>query len=139
MYTEGFCHSLGHGHAPSDVHLSNSSRVSKSSSCTLQIPVFSILNSARSNSRNRFRQWNAKLREVQRFLLIMGSQYHLNAWLTCSFFLLKWDVYKGENLWWSSFQELKGKSLLYYRQVLPSSLLPSLPGWSSSLRRDHFI
>lgn len=81
----------------------------------LQIPLLNTLNSARSNSRKRFRQWNAKLRKVQRFLLIMGSQYHLNSRITWSFFLLKLDIYKIENPQCFSCQELSGKSLLYYR------------------------
>lgn len=94
----------------SDVHISNSSIVSKSSSSKLQIPLFNSLNSARNNSRIRFRQWN-----VRRFLLVMGSQYHLNSWIIWFFFLPKLDIYKIENPQCFSFQELSGKSLLYYR------------------------
>lgn len=100
---------------PPGVNVSDKSGVSKSSFSKLQIPLFNTLNSARNNSRKRFRQWNAKLRKVQRFLLIMGSQYHLNSRITWSFFLLKLDIYKIENPQCFSFQELSGKSLLYYR------------------------
>lgn len=93
-----------------DVHISNNFTVSKSSSSKLQIPLFNNLNSARSNSRKCFGQWN-----VKRFLLVMGSQYHLNSWIIWFFFLLKLVIYKIENPQCFSFQELSGKILLYYR------------------------
>lgn len=69
--------------SPASCSHPNNSTVSKSSSSKLQIPLFNYLNSARNNSRKHFRQWN-----VKRFLLVMGSQYHLNSWIIWFFFLL---------------------------------------------------